>query len=455
VAGALVVCFLISFGQAAAADNATLLRVFLNDGTSLVSYGELARVGDRVVFSMPTASTPDPPLHLVNLPADRVNWERTDRYAAAARAAHYLETQADTDFAALSNQVAQALNVVAMTTDAAKRLAIVETARNGLARWPQEHYNHRRVEVQQLLAVLDEAVADLRAASGEQRFALALFSYAPPATDAEALLPPPTPQEAIEQVLTVARVVDSPAERTVLYTVALDSLKRNAATLPPAWVTSRRAAIRNRLLTERRVDRSYRLLTVGTMARADQSARAADVRALERLLPRIRRRDAALGRKRTEAVNDLIVAVQARLDAARQLQLEKDRWALRASALRGYRTAIRPPIVLFTNLKPSLEGIKGLSGTSPSTLSRLERTVERILTQVSAVVPPVELQAAHALLLSAVHLAQNAGEIRRQATLAGDLARAWDASSAAAGALMLAARARADIQKALRRPELR
>ena len=39
---------------ARAADDATLLRVFLNDGTSLVSYGELARVGDRVVFSMPT-----------------------------------------------------------------------------------------------------------------------------------------------------------------------------------------------------------------------------------------------------------------------------------------------------------------------------------------------------------------------------------------------------------------
>src|SRR5438128_5668447 len=33
---------------AAAADSATLVRVFLKDGTSLVSFGEPARVGDRV-----------------------------------------------------------------------------------------------------------------------------------------------------------------------------------------------------------------------------------------------------------------------------------------------------------------------------------------------------------------------------------------------------------------------
>src|SRR3954466_7360606 len=89
--------------RAAAADDATLLRIFLTDGTALVSYGEPARIGDRVVFSMPTASTPNPPLHLINLAADRVDWDHTNRYAAAARAAHYIETQGDLDYAALSN----------------------------------------------------------------------------------------------------------------------------------------------------------------------------------------------------------------------------------------------------------------------------------------------------------------------------------------------------------------
>src|SRR5258706_10710776 len=89
-----------------AADDATLLRVFLSDGTSLVSYGEPARVSDRVIFSMPTAAMPNPPLHLVNLPIARVDWDRTSRYAATARSAHYIATQAESDYAALSSDVA-------------------------------------------------------------------------------------------------------------------------------------------------------------------------------------------------------------------------------------------------------------------------------------------------------------------------------------------------------------
>ena len=68
-------------------DEAPLFRVFLKDGSSLVSYGELARVADRVVFSMPTAASVDnPELHLVDISSDRVDWERTANYAESARA---------------------------------------------------------------------------------------------------------------------------------------------------------------------------------------------------------------------------------------------------------------------------------------------------------------------------------------------------------------------------------
>src|SRR6185295_803266 len=111
------------------ADDATLLRVFLTDGTSLVSYGEPARLDDRVIFSMPTEITPNPPLHLVNLPADRVDWDRTNRYAATARMSRYVQTQAENDYAALSNQVATTLNEVAHIAAPAQRLAVVERAR--------------------------------------------------------------------------------------------------------------------------------------------------------------------------------------------------------------------------------------------------------------------------------------------------------------------------------------
>src|SRR5437867_3461728 len=114
-AAALAAAVIVPARAARGADDATLLRVFLKDGSSLVSYGEPARVNDRVIFSMPTAPTPNPPLHLVNLPLNRIDWQRTERYAAAARSTHYLQTQAETDYAALSSNIAQTLNEVAAT----------------------------------------------------------------------------------------------------------------------------------------------------------------------------------------------------------------------------------------------------------------------------------------------------------------------------------------------------
>src|SRR5258708_18332345 len=128
LAGALVaLCLLMCALPACAADDATLFRVFLKDASSLVSYGEIARVDDRVVFSMPigTGSNPPSSLRLVNIAADRVDWDRTDRYAVSARSGRYIETQAEIDYTELSNRMAQALNEVGQTSDVAKPLGIV------------------------------------------------------------------------------------------------------------------------------------------------------------------------------------------------------------------------------------------------------------------------------------------------------------------------------------------
>ena len=186
---------------AVAADDVTLLRVFLTDGSALVSYGEPARIGDRVVFSMPTAAMPNPPLHLVDLAAARVDWERTNRYSDAARAAHYIDTQAEFDYAALSTRMTQALDQLTQTVDAARRLAIAENARKMLAAWPPAHYNYRLNEVRQMLSLLDEAIADLRAAAGDGRFDLTLAAFAEPPPVVQLVVPPPTPKETVEQVL--------------------------------------------------------------------------------------------------------------------------------------------------------------------------------------------------------------------------------------------------------------
>ena len=87
---------------AASAAEASLYRVFLRDGSTLLSYGEFARVADRIVMSLPlggTAAAPD--LHLLSIPADTVDWEKTDAYADSVRATRYAGTRGPDDFALL------------------------------------------------------------------------------------------------------------------------------------------------------------------------------------------------------------------------------------------------------------------------------------------------------------------------------------------------------------------
>src|SRR4029077_20697163 len=96
----------------------------------------------------------------------------------------------------------------------------------------------------------------------------------------------------------------------------------------------------------------------------------------------------------------------------------------------------------FARLAPALEDVKSLAGSSPTALLRIERVSKQIQHGIAEILPPEELRSTHALLVSAAELAENAATIRRQAALMGDMSRAWDASAAAAGSLMLTARAR-------------
>lgn len=453
-ASVMMLSLLTHVGVSAAADDATLLRLFLRDGTSLVSYGEFARIADRVIFSLPTSTASNPTLQLVNIPADRVDWERTDRYADAARAARYASTLAEGDYVELSNRVATALNEVAFMNDPARRLAIVEGARKTLAEWPQNHYNYRSNDVRQMLTLLDEAIADLRSSAGGSRFDLSLVAVTPPPPSPEPLLPPPTPIESIDQLLAAAAVTDSPVEQRELLDTALTRLRADELSLPREWAATTRARARGALDANLRVERSYQALVRQVTAQADERARAADVGGIRRVLEGLRRSDAALGGRRPDAVNAAIAAIDASLDAARRLQTERDRWARRAPVLRQYEAAMGAPLSLFRTLDGHLDDIKELAGSTPAALALVQRQVDRALQLMTGVVPPDECRAAHALLLSAAHLATSAARIRRDAVVAGDLARAWDASSAAAGAIMLGEKARSEIRTLVNRPQL-
>ncbi len=468
LAGVTVVCLLIAGGEsrraALLADGAAapqqdpraqLLRVFLKDGTSIVSFGEFARLDGRVVFSMPTGGAADrPDLHLVDLADDRVDWERTTGYAESARARHYLETRAEADFALLSGDIAQALNDIGLTNDPRQRLSIVQRARRTLAEWPPAHHNYKQAEVRQMLTTLDEAIAELRAATGGDRFDVTLVTSMAPPPALVPLLPPPTVQQLIEQTLAVARIAEVPAERSSLLSVALAAIDRHAAELPTEWATTTRATAVSALTREITLDRRYRELSTEMMNLATARARVADVRGVERLMALIDRRDEVLGRARPDVVSATVIAIQDRLEGARRLRLERDRWALRLPMLREYRSSMGSSLARLESITPALQDIKALSGSGPDAIGAIIRSCAAIQRLAALIAPPEEMQGPHALLLSAIQMADSAARIRREAALTGDLDRAWNASSAAAGALMLTTRATSEMQSALRVPQL-
>lgn len=468
LAGVLVKCLLIvlfigAVVRPASADDsppsagasAPLLRVFLKDGRSLVSYGEYARVDGRVVFSMPTSAAVDrPDLHLVDLSADRVDWARTTAYTEASRASHYLRTRADADYALLTGDIAQALNDISLTTDSRERVAIVQRARRTLAEWPPAHYNYKRDEVRGMLGMLDEAIAELRAAAGAERFDVSLVASVAAAPALEELLPAPSVQDLIDQTLAVARITDVPAERTSLLSVAVAAIDQHVGDLPAEWARMARASASALLARELQIDRSYRVLGAEMLNLATARAQTADVRGVERIMALVSRRDAALGSARPDALNGILTAVQDQLDAARRLRLARDRWAIRLPELRRYRDTIGTSLTRLSSIGPALEDIKALSGSGPDAIGAILRAADAVQRVVATVVPPDEMKDLHALLLSAVQMAESAAKLRREAALTGDMDRAWNASSAAAGALMLGARAASELQLAFRAPQL-
>src|SRR5687768_14827118 len=153
-AGAMAAALMLATASRGDAAEAVLYRLFLMDGTTLISYGEFSRVADRVVFSVPLGATEEAPaFELVSIPQAAVDWERTDRYSEAVRARRYAETSGENDFARLSVRVAEALNQIALESEPRRRLAMAIEARGNLARWPAENFGFRATDVAQLVAM--------------------------------------------------------------------------------------------------------------------------------------------------------------------------------------------------------------------------------------------------------------------------------------------------------------
>lgn len=428
-----------------------LFRVFLSDGRVLSSYGEWARLDDRVIFSMPTQLSRDPvELHLVSIPSQRVDWPRTESYAESVRAAAYADSRGEADFAAFTAEVAKTLHEVAQIADPDLRLATAERARQRLADWPAQHFGYRVAEVREALAVLDEVISQLRVSVGINRFDLSLSSPLPAAPPPP--LPPPTDAELVEQFVAAASLAETPAERLGLLQTVLRLIDRAVGLLPGDWAERMRATVNRDLDRERRTERAYGELRKTTLEAAARLAARGNMSDLEKLREKVKAEDRRLGGQRPGAVAALLATIDLEAAVAIRTREAERRWQKRAPQFRRYRRAMNGSFKAFDEALIALEQVKAMRGPSPAMVTALSKRLARSSKTVSKVKAPEGLAASHALITSAWELADSAFQLRLEAVAHNSVDVAQRASSAAAGALMLYQRARSDQLAAMEPP---
>jgi hypothetical protein len=448
---------LVSFAApnvAHAAADATLFRLFLREGGSLVSYGEFARVGDQVVFSMPVGGRAEQPrLHVVSVPAAEVDWPRTERYAVAVRAQRYADTRGEDDFERLSNDIARVLNEVALAKDKNAALSAAQQARETLANWPSTHYGYRDRDVREVVSILDEAISDLRASAGRSDFNLALV--APPAeTGYEPLLGPPSTIEQIDATFRAARLASHVADRVGLLQESLALVGEAGAALSPSEAARLRRLAQDQIHEEAVIDDRYAVMTRRLLASATDAAGQARISDVQRIINRVAKEDAQLGRRRPEVMQALDASLQLQLDNARRLRLLRDRWQIQRASYRQYQRTINSQLLQLVKIQPSLDAIRRLTGPPPTTLVSLRSRLAGGADRLQRLAVPDYLRPTHELLVSAWRFAETAVNIRYDAVSSGNVSIALQASSSAAGALLMVERVQREIRAQLEPPRL-
>jgi hypothetical protein len=451
--GAVFLVALLLMPVAAAAQSPAsrlLFRVFLADGRVLASYGEWARVEDRVVFSIPTQLSRDPvELQLVTIPSGRVDWPRTELYAESVRAANYGATHGEADFAKFSSEMAKALNDVSRIADPTIRLATAERARKALADWPAAHYGYRIGEVREALNVLDEVIAQLRVSVGQTQFDLSLS--APLAVPPPPPLPPPTDAELVEQFATAASLQESASERIGLLGTVLRLLDRAVGLLPESWAAGVRRGVTFDLEAERQVERAYANLRQRSLVESAKLARRGKPHEFEALRQRVRDEDRRLGSRHPGEMAALLATIDLQAEAIQSREARKQ-WSKREVGYRSYRRATNGAFNTFRQATVSLEQVRAMAGPPLHTIGPIARRMAAAARKLAKVTPPPDLGSGHALIRSAWELAENALRLRTEAITTNNIDVAQRASSAAAGALMLHQRARADLARAMEPP---
>jgi hypothetical protein len=447
-----VILWLVMPGIAAAAE-AMLFELYLTDGTSIVSYGEFARVEDRVVLSLVMGGTDQPRLHAATLPANAIDWTRTERHAASTRYQWYAQTRGEEDFTRLSNEVASVINSIVLSQDRSHALQMAQRARATVAQWSRAHYGYRQQEVGEILAILDQAISDLRTSAGVTSFDVALVATTPVPVALEPLASMPSTRQQIDQALRVS-VLTGPAERIALLQAVLQLIADTAGVIPSTEAASLRRLAETRIRTEQAIDLRYTAMTTRLMNEATRGATRARVADVQRVLDRIPPEDARLGGLRPDVVQALQASVQAQLGAARHLRLLRDQWMIRRSLYIGYERSVGGQLVQLVKSQPALEAIRRLDGPPPEVLVALNSQLKGGAARLERIQPPPDLRTTHELLLGAWRFAETAVNRRYEAASTASVNGAWEASSSAAGALLLLSRAQEQLRALLEPPRL-
>ena len=166
--GCLAGCALTDVGRLVAPTTQSCSACFSRTGRRWSATG-VAHVGDRVVFSMPTAATPNPPLQLVNIPDMRVDWDAPTATQTRRGEPLCCDTGGSRLCGAQRCPV-QGLDRCLRSADPAKRLSLVENARGRSPNGRRTIPTTRQADVQQMVSMLDEAIADSE--GGSRRRAL-------------------------------------------------------------------------------------------------------------------------------------------------------------------------------------------------------------------------------------------------------------------------------------------
>ena len=438
-----------------AASDATLFRLYLKDGSTLVSYGEYTRVDDRVVFSMPVGGPLDEPrLQVVWIAAASVDWTRTNRYTDSARYQRYADTKAEEDFAVLNDEVARVLNAIALSTDRGRALELALLARASLAEWPRQHFGYRQDDVREVVALIDESIANLRASGGATNFDLTLVASMPTLA-LEPVLGMPSLREQLDQVLRLAALAPNATERVTLLQSALAMVNENGAGLRGTELTAVRASIETRIRVDYEVDKKYGQLAEQLTRRASREAARARIAGVEKAMNRLEREDAKLGRRRPELIESLRASIEASLGDARRLRLLRDQWVLRQALYRDYQRTVGSQLLSLVKAQPQLEAIRRLDGPPLGMLQSLRSRLSGGAERLERIEVSEDLRSTHSMLVGAWRFAEKAANGRADAVSSGNVARAWEASSAAAGALMFLSQAQRGIQDLLELPRLK